>query len=128
MVCNFSIGVTKRITTESCPNGWKTGYKAGTFELTTWYRITAWRKLAEIVSKYVVKGQQVLIRGEMGGEAVDGTQHVRVYETKGSGHQANYEVTASKVVMLGRSSGNQAAAVEADGPPPGFVEANEIPF
>ena len=32
---------------------------------TTWFRVTAWRKLAETASQYLSKGRQVLIVGEI---------------------------------------------------------------
>lgn len=130
MYTHFSVAVTKKITSENCPNGWKAGYKAGTFELTTWYRVTAWKNLAEIVSKYVESGRQVMVRGEMGGQAVDGTQYVRTYQTKGGDTRANYELTASKVIMLGSRNGDSTSSEgsQVEGPPPGFVEENEIPF
>jgi len=36
-----------------------------TIEKTKWYNCSAFSKTAEIISNYVVKGQEVLIRGEM---------------------------------------------------------------
>ena len=34
-------------------------------EKTTWFRVTAWGKLAETASQYLTKGRQVLIVGEI---------------------------------------------------------------
>ena len=34
-------------------------------ELTTWFRVTAWRKLAEIVKQYVQKGTSIFVMGTL---------------------------------------------------------------
>lgn len=130
MYTHFSVAVTKTYKGETCPNGWKAGYRAGTFELTTWYNVTAWKQLAEIVANYVESGRQVWVRGEMGGQAVNGTQYVRTYQAKNGDTRANYELKASKVILLGSNGGSSPVSddPQVEGPPPGFVEENEIPF
>jgi len=131
MVTNFSVATTKRIKSDHCPDGWKPAYKKeGHYEVTTWYRVTAWRNLAEIVSKIVTKGKQVLVVGEPGGNPVNGKLQVRVYQTKDGEHAANREITASRVVLLGsRTNGDSSPQAEPEmAPPPGFVESDEIPF
>ena len=52
-----------------CPNGWKESYNGRNWELTTWWRVTCWRGLAETVSSYLTKGRQVFVEGEVRGEA-----------------------------------------------------------
>ena len=55
-VVSFSLAVNKSWTT---PDGQRQ-------DRTTWFRVTAWRKTAEIVSQYLTKGRQVLIIGGSG--------------------------------------------------------------
>jgi len=130
MVTNFSVAATKKITSETCPDGWVAGKKANEWQLTTWYRVTAWRKLAEIVATYVEKGRQVMVTGEPGGNAVNGKNEITVYQAKDGSFKAAREVTASRVTMLGSRNGNGSSSdgSQVDGPPAGFVEENEIPF
>ena len=54
-VCKFSLAVTQKYTDKS-------GNKQ---EKVFWANIVAWRKLAEICSKYLVKGQECLITGSL---------------------------------------------------------------
>ena len=54
-VCSFRLAVKKE---------W-TGTDGEAHEKATWFRVTAWRKLAEVVSTYLAKGRQVLVIGEM---------------------------------------------------------------
>ena len=54
-VCKFSLAVSKKYKD-------KQGQKK---EITFWANIVAWRQLAEICGKYLVKGQECLIRGEL---------------------------------------------------------------
>lgn len=49
-ICNFSVAVSEK-------------YKDN--ERTTWYRVTAFGKQAEIAQKYLQKGSPVLIQGRM---------------------------------------------------------------
>ena len=54
-VCSFSVATSRSWTN-------KDGQKQ---EKTVWWRITAWRKLAEICNQYLQKGNRVFITGEM---------------------------------------------------------------
>lgn len=54
-VTTFSLAVTRR---------WS-GQDGQRQEKTIWFRVTAWRKLAEFSSQYLTKGRQVLVVGEM---------------------------------------------------------------
>ena len=60
-------------------------------EKTTWFRVTAWRKLAETCNQYLSKGRTVLVEGEVEASAwtaQDGTA------------RATLEVTARNVRFL----------------------------
>lgn len=54
-VCDFSIAVKNRRKTK---NGWE--------DYTVWFKVTAWRKLAENAAKYLKKGSQAYVEGRLG--------------------------------------------------------------
>jgi len=114
-------------TNPQCPTGWKESYNGRAWELTTWWRVTCWRKLAEIVNQYVTKGMQVFVEGEIKGEAQNGSQNPRVWTGQDGTPKASFELTARTVKMLGpRAEGGAEAAVSE--PPPGGFEEDELPF
>ena len=86
---------------------------------TTWFRVTAWGKLAEICGQYVKRGGKVLVEGVL--KPDKNTGNPRVYEGKG-GWSASFEVTASEVRFLGSVEPGEDAAV------PVAAEDTEIPF
>lgn len=54
-VCNLSVATTE-----------KKRDKAGELQdVTTWFRVTLWRNLAENASKYLTKGRQVYVEGRL---------------------------------------------------------------
>ena len=80
-VCNFTVAVNER---------WGTGDDRK--EKTTWFRVAAWRQLAETVSQYLTKGSQVMVIGTVDGRAY----------TDNSGQPAvSLELTARDVRFLG---------------------------
>jgi single-strand DNA-binding protein len=54
-VCNFSVATNRRWTSSDGSQG----------EETTWFRITAWRRMAEVCAQYLSKGRQVLVEGHL---------------------------------------------------------------
>lgn len=60
-------------------------------EKTEWVNIVAWQKLAEVIEKYVKKGDQIYIEGRL---------QTRKYEKDGQTHYAT-DVRAVDMVMLG---------------------------
>ena len=76
-VCNISIGV-----------GWKTKDKEGT----EWVRASAFGKLAEICGKYLIKGSQVYIAGNMSTRKWADKDGVEKYTT---------EIRVNEMQMLG---------------------------
>lgn len=60
---------------------------------TTWFRVTAWRKQAEIVSQYLTKGRQVMVIGEV--------DEARAYVDRDGNNRASLEVTAQVIKFLG---------------------------
>jgi single-strand DNA-binding protein len=87
-------------------------------ERTTWFRVTAWRRLAEICGQYLTKGRQVLVEGRMNPDPDTGGP--RVWTGNDGTPRASYEITAMTVKFLG---GREMAA-GGTGP----MEDDEIPF
>lgn len=82
-VASFSLAVNK---------AW-TDQEGERQEKTTWFRVTVWRKQAEMVSQYLTKGRQVLVVGEM--------QEAHAWSDKEGNPRATLEVTAYVVKFLG---------------------------
>lgn len=81
-VTSFRVAVNRR---------W-TGSDGEPREKTTWFRVTAWRKLAEQCNQYLSKGRLVLVEGEVDASAwIDSEGNPR----------ATLELTAYRVKFLG---------------------------
>ncbi len=64
-------------------------------EKTEWHRLTFWSKLAEVVERYVKKGDRLYVEGRI------------EYSTTGEGDQTKYwtDINVQEMVMLGGGSG-----------------------
>lgn len=71
-------------------------------EKVTWFRVTAWNKLAETVSQYLSKGRQVLVVGEV--------EEAKAYVDKMGDLKATIEIRANTVRFLGQKGESQPAA------------------
>jgi single-strand DNA-binding protein len=70
-------------------------------EKTTWFRVSAWRKLGETCNQYLHKGQLVMVEGEIDASA---------YTPKDGGEpRASLELTARTVKFLSRGEAQEAA-------------------
>ena len=67
-------------------------------EETVWFRVTAWRRLAETCNQYLSKGRQVLIEGDLRPDPVTGGP--RVWVGNDGVARASFEVTAQTVRFL----------------------------
>jgi single-strand DNA-binding protein len=76
-VCNFSVAVDK--------------YVSGGEKATDWFRVIAWKKLAETCASYLTKGKAVLVEGRL---------QIREYEDKGGEKRTAVEIVASSVQFL----------------------------
>ena len=89
-VCDFSVAVNKNYTTS-------VGEQR---DETTWFRVTCWRQLAETMGKYLTKGKQIMVVGEVSASA---------YTDKAGQPAATLEITANTVKFLGsRQEGDDA--------------------
>lgn len=82
-VTKFSVAVNKT---------W-TGQDGTRQDKTTWFRVTAWRQLAELCAKYLSKGRQVLIIGEI--------EEARPWTDRDGNTRASLEITAQTVKFIG---------------------------
>ncbi len=111
-VVSFNLAVNK---------SW-TDAEGGKQDKTTWFRVTAWRKLAEIAAQYLAKGKQVLIVGEL--------EDARAFTDKEGNARASLEVTAQTIKFLSRADdGNAHSNDNVNGAPVAAGQsAEEIPF
>jgi len=114
-VCSFSVAVNRQWTKDD-------GQRE---EKVTWFRITCWRKLAELAAQFLTAGSQVLITGEI--------EAPRAYLDAKSGEpRASLDVTANTIRFLGSPKGNgqHAAPPAGDAPaaPAAAQDAEDIPF
>lgn len=110
-VTDISIAVTKKWTDQ----------QGNRQETTTWWKVTCWRKTAEVVAQYVRKGKQVLV--------VASQIEAETYQGRDGQARTQLKATADSVQMLGsRSDGDtyeptmQSEMDAQDNPP------SEIPF
>ena len=90
--------------------------EGGKQEKTTWFRVTAWRKLAEIAGQHLVKGKQILVVGEL--------EDARAFTDKEGNARASLEVTAQTIKFLGtKDAGGNGAQSPAE-----HSEDSSIPF
>ncbi|NBH77015.1 single-stranded DNA-binding protein [Clostridiaceae bacterium] len=72
---------------------------------TDFFTVVFWRQTAEFVSKYFVKGQEILVQGEM---------QSRKYEDKEGNNRVAWEVKADRVEFCGsRGQGDESAPAPA---------------
>jgi single-strand DNA-binding protein len=95
-VCDLSVAVSRRIKTENEVEN----------EHTTWYRVTCWRRLAEIAAQYLTKGNPVYIEGTLSvDEWVDREGKIRF----------TLKVDANELHLLGRATQPEAQPAEPEG-------------
>jgi single-strand DNA-binding protein len=97
-------------------------------ERTEWHNIVAWRGLAEMVEKYVKKGQSIYVEGKI---------RTRQYQDKDQQTRYVTEIVADEITMLGSGRGQgdngngQATGQAAPAEQKTFrqeAELNELPF
>ncbi len=95
-VCDFSVAVNRT---------W-TGADGQQQEKVTWFKVTCWNKLAEVVNQYVTKGRQVLVTGDVDASA---------WTDKEGNARATLELNARDVKFLGSRDDAQAAPADKGG-------------
>ena len=114
-VTNFSVATNRRWTDAS----------GEPKEETVWFRVSVWRRQAEVANEYLSKGRQVLVEGRL--RADPDTGGPRVWTGQDGTVRASYELTADSVRFIG---GREAAgfSAESGGESQAPQEEDEIPF
>ena len=92
-VANFSVAVNRRWTKEDGSQG----------EETTWFRVSAWRQLAETCNQDLRKGRQVMVVGRVTARGYVGTD---------GQPRASLDVTADTVRFLGGGRAEESPFAE----------------
>ncbi|MBN2393337.1 MAG: single-stranded DNA-binding protein [Anaerolineae bacterium] len=95
-------------------------------EETTWFRVTAWRRDAEIAAQYLTKGRQVMIEGRLTPDKATGGPRIWTRQDGTAG--ASYEVRADRIVLLADRGGEMAGAPGAAEAPEEYEAEGDIPF
>ena len=90
-VANFSLATSENFTDR---NGTRQ-------ERTEWHNIVAWRKLADLAKRYLVKGRQVYVEGRIA---------TREYTDREGVKRRTTEITATNLVLLGSRAEGMGAA------------------
>ena len=87
-VASFSLATSENYTA-------KNGEKVTTTE---WHNIVAWRGLAEFAGKYIQKGRQIYVEGQIRTRSYDDKDGVKKYVT---------DILANSIQLLGRKEGGE---------------------
>jgi len=91
-------------------------------ERTTWWRVAAWGRLAEVTNEYLSKGRTVMVKGTPRTDPETGGP--RVYKRNDGTYGAAFELNARLVKFI---DGKNAGTVE-EGDVPAGDEDDSIPF
>jgi single-strand DNA-binding protein len=93
-LCKMSIATTER----------RKGVSGDMEEHTTWFRVTAWGRQAELANEYLAKGRQVYVEGRL---------RLEEYTSREGQKRFSAEVSATEIQFLGhRTELSDADAVE----------------
>ena len=109
-VTSFSVATSRRWTDAS----------GQAQERTVWFRVTAWRRLAETCHQFLAKGRQVLVEGEI--------STPRPYQGRDGEWRASLDVRAWTVKFLGGRGEGADTTISSEEPPPPELGEDEIPF
>ena len=109
-VANVNVAVTER--------GYKTTGGKEIPERTDWFTVIAWRGLAEILEKYVTKGNKLYVEGKM---------KSRIYEKDGQKRMV-WELYAENIELLTPKKGKQAAQEQDATPESNQNPDDDLPF
>jgi single-strand DNA-binding protein len=114
-VTNFSVATSRKW---NRPDGTQV-------DETVWFRVSAWRRLAETCNQYLQKGRLVLVEGRL---QADERGNPRTFTRNDGTPGASFEVTALTVKFLGGR--DQAPPSDMPGLPdePPAEAEDEIPF
>ncbi|MFN2152122.1 MAG: single-stranded DNA-binding protein [Anaerolineales bacterium] len=90
---------------------------------TTWFRISAWGKLAETCNQYLRRGSKVLVEGRLNADPASGGP--RVYTRQDGSTGSSFEITADTIRFL--SSRQEDESYQSSGAMD-QMEDDDIPF
>jgi single-strand DNA-binding protein len=114
-VCDFSVATTER----------KKNKSGELQDVTTWFRVTFWRRQAEFASQYLVKGKQVYIEGKLS---------MSEYQDRDGNTRTSLQVNGTDIQFVGArgeegvSQRESKADTSAPANPEGAVTEDDIPF
>jgi single-strand DNA-binding protein len=108
-VCNFSVATSEK---------WKDKASGEVKEETTWHRITAFARQAEIVGEYLKRGSLVFIEGKM-------TQ--RKYQDKDGTERVSHEIRMQDMKMLSSREGGEQRQESPAASPAAGPQRNQRP-
>jgi len=95
-VCHFSVATTEK----------KKDRAGEAQDVTTWFRVSAWGRQAEVANQYLSKGRQVYVEGRL---------RLEEFTDRDGNRRQSLEVSATDLHFLG-SRGDSAAASQTAGP------------
>jgi single-strand DNA-binding protein len=113
-VTNFSVATNRRYTTGD-------GQQV---DETTWFRVSAWGRLAETCNQYLKRGSKVLIEGRLNTDPQSGGP--RIWTRQDGTPGASFEITAQTVKFL--STRGEDASAQTSAPTDNFASEDDIPF
>ena len=90
---------TKYTSSNDAVVGFSVAYSDGKDKPATWFSCTAFKKNAEVVEKYVQKGDAILVEGRI---------HCKKYQDKTGQDKEAWEVIVDKVALLGKKSSGES--------------------
>src|SRR5258706_6265597 len=90
-VCDFTVATTER----------RKDRAGEPQDITTWFRVTVWRRQAELAGQYLAKGRQVYVEGRL---------IQKEYQDRDGNTRFNLEVTASDIQFIW-SRGEEGSSV-----------------
>lgn len=85
-------------------------------ERAQWHNIVAWGKLAEVAAKFLTKGRQTMVRGEV---------ETRSFEDRDGNRRYITEITAGDIVFLSDGGGQRGQGGGPAGPPRGSAQSGK---
>jgi len=73
--------------------------KGDAIKQTTWLKVTAWGKLAEIVNQYCAKGSHVIVTGTL---KANETGNPSVFKKNNGEYGSSFEITANEIRILNK--------------------------
>lgn len=109
-VCRFSIAVNRRRASEDAE------------QQTDFFNVTAWRGLADTISRFCRKGNKIAVTGQI---------QIRTYEDREGAKRTSVDVVAEEVEFLSPKSNDEARTAEEPKKKPAlqaFEDDSDIPF